>query len=58
MVAPVSQLVGSLQIGPSPTSAGSSESGVTTFYYWKKRIHEVASHGPEQVAAESPSRPP
>jgi hypothetical protein len=30
---------------------------VTTFYYWKKRIHEIASHGPEQVPAESPSRP-
>jgi Transposase len=30
---------------------------VTTFYYWKKRIHEVASHPPGQVAAESPSRP-
>jgi len=30
---------------------------VTTFYYWKKRIHEVASHAPGKVAAESPSRP-
>jgi hypothetical protein len=30
---------------------------VTTFYYWKKRVHEVASHAPGQIAVESPSRP-
>jgi hypothetical protein len=30
---------------------------ITTFYYWKKRIPEVASHSPRQVAAESPFRP-
>jgi hypothetical protein len=28
---------------------------VTTFYYWKKRIHEVAAHAPRQSAVESPS---
>jgi hypothetical protein len=28
---------------------------VTTFYYWKKRIHEVAAHAPGQSAVESPS---
>jgi len=30
---------------------------VTTFYYWKKRIPEIASHTPGQIASESPSRP-
>ena len=29
---------------------------VATFYYWKKRIHEVASHAPGQGAVESPPR--
>jgi hypothetical protein len=30
---------------------------VTTFYYWKNRIHEVASHAPGQITAERPSTP-
>jgi len=30
---------------------------VTTFYYWKKRIHEVSSHAPGQVAVQCVSRP-
>ena len=30
---------------------------VTTFYYWKKRIHEVAAHVPRQSAVESRSHP-
>ena len=31
---------------------------VTTFYYWKKRVHEASPRSPGQVAAGYPSRRP
>src|ERR1700678_2316920 len=31
---------------------------VTTFYYWKKRVHEASPRSPGQVAARYPSRRP
>ena len=30
---------------------------ITTFYYWKKRVHVVSSSLPARVVAERPSRP-
>lgn len=30
---------------------------ITTFYYWKKRVHVVSSSLPAQVVAERPSHP-
>jgi hypothetical protein len=30
---------------------------ITTFYYWKKRVHLVSSSLPARVVAELPSRP-
>ncbi len=29
---------------------------ITTFYYWKKRVHEVSSASPGRVVVESPAR--
>ena len=31
---------------------------VTTFYYWRKRVHEAPPSAPQRVPAERPSRHP